>query len=84
MLVPLVERIKEVLVAHVRDRYGYSLPQVIVEQPPKVELGDLAFPFCFELAKKLRRAPRQIAAEIARDIDDLPGWPRWKWRVLAI
>ena len=73
MLESLVDRIKASLVKYVQDRYGYSLPQVVAEQPPRVELGDLAFPFCFELAKKLKRAPRQIAAEIVQDLPDLPG-----------
>ncbi len=73
MLESLIDRIKDRLVAYVKDRYGYSLLQVVAEQPPKVELGDLAFPFCFELAKHLRKAPRQIAAEIAQDLPDLPG-----------
>ena len=73
MLESLVDRIKASLVEHVQDRYGYSLSQVVAEQPPRVELGDLAFPFCFELAKKLKRAPRQIAAEIAQDLPDISG-----------
>ena len=73
MLESLVDRIKASLVEYVQDRYGYSLSQVVAEQPPRVELGDLAFPFCFELAKKLKRAPRQIAAEIAQDLPDIPG-----------
>ncbi len=73
MLESLIDRIKDRLVAYVKDRYGYSLLQAVAEQPPRVELGDLAFPFCFELAKHLRRAPRQIAAEIVQDLPDLPG-----------
>ena len=73
MLESLIERIKDRLVAYVKDRYGYSLLQMVAEQPPRVELGDLAFPFCFELAKHLRRAPRQIATEIVQDLPDLPG-----------
>lgn len=73
MLVSLTERIKRLLVKKIQDRYAYSLSQIIVEQPPKVELGDLAFPLSFELAKKLRRSPRQIATEIALDLIDLPG-----------
>ena len=60
-------------VEYFQDRYGYSLSQVVAEQHTRVELGDLAFPFCFELAKKLKRAPRQIAAEIVQDLPDLPG-----------
>ncbi|MDF1701225.1 MAG: arginine--tRNA ligase, partial [Planctomycetota bacterium] len=35
--------------------------------PPKVEMGDLAFP-CFPLAKIRRKAPPQIAAELAAAI----------------
>ena len=73
MLESLIDRIKERLGEFIQDRYGVSLLQVIAEQPPRVELGDLAFPFCFELAKKLKRAPRQIAAEIVQDLPDIPG-----------
>ncbi len=39
----------------------------MMEYPPNPELGDLAFP-CFKLAKTLRRAPAQIAADIAAAI----------------
>ncbi|MDI9497107.1 MAG: arginine--tRNA ligase [Bacillota bacterium] len=36
----------------------------LLEQPPDPALGDLALP-CFRLAARFRRAPQQIAAEIA-------------------
>jgi arginyl-tRNA synthetase len=36
----------------------------LLAPPPKPELGDLAFP-CFRLAKALRKAPPQIAQELA-------------------
>jgi arginyl-tRNA synthetase len=36
----------------------------LLTQPPRPELGDYALP-CFELAKKLRRSPKEIAAELA-------------------
>ncbi len=35
-----------------------------IEVPPDPKLGDLAFP-CFILAKKLKKAPKQIAQELA-------------------
>ena len=38
-----------------------------IEQPPKKELGDYAFP-CFRLAKELHKAPQMIAADIAEQI----------------
>ncbi|HEY8376707.1 MAG TPA: arginine--tRNA ligase [Nannocystis sp.] len=40
--------------------------------PPDPALGDLAFP-CFKLARALRKAPPQIAAEIAAALADTPG-----------
>ncbi|WP_126427678.1 arginine--tRNA ligase [Brevibacillus marinus] len=36
----------------------------MLETPPNPQLGDLAFP-CFQLAKTLRKAPPQIASELA-------------------
>ena len=42
----------------------------LLTAPPKVEMGDLAFP-CFPLAKVRRMAPPQIAAELAAAIE--PG-----------
>lgn len=73
MLVALTEEIKQRFAAHVRSRYGHALTQIIAEQPPKIELGDIAFPFCFELAKLLKKAPRQVAIEIRDEIGELPG-----------
>ncbi|UFJ43289.1 arginine--tRNA ligase [Brevibacillus humidisoli] len=36
----------------------------MLETPPNPQMGDIAFP-CFQLAKVLRKAPPQIAAELA-------------------
>lgn len=41
--------------------------------PPDPALGDFAFP-CFKLAKALRKAPPQIAAEIAAALTSAPGF----------
>jgi arginyl-tRNA synthetase len=40
----------------------------LIEIPPKPEMGDYAFP-CFTLAKTLRKAPNQIAEEVAGKIN---------------
>ena len=45
--------------------YGIGLERVVLERPPKVSLGDFATPTAFDLAKKVRKAPRAIASEIA-------------------
>jgi len=64
-----LERIRHDLARAVRDSverlYGIALERVVLERPPSVSLGDLATPVAFDLAKRLRKAPRAIASEIA-------------------
>ncbi len=57
----LVERIQALLL----HRYAAELPNIVVEQPPSIAMGEMALPVAFELAKRLRKAPRAIAAELA-------------------
>ncbi len=56
----LVERVQQLLAG----LYGLADTHVLVEQPPRVELGDYALPVAFELARTLRKAPRKIAEEM--------------------
>lgn len=49
---------------------------VTLEVPPKAEFGDLACPVAFELAKQLKRAPRDIAGELRSSLEALPGVAR--------
>ena len=51
---------------------GAALPGVVVEQPPKVELGDFAIPI-FPFAKPLRSAPLKIAEAIRAEIGPIEG-----------
>ena len=51
---------------------GVSLPAVVIEQPPKVELGDFAIPL-FPFAKPLRSAPLKIAEIIRSEIGPIEG-----------
>jgi arginyl-tRNA synthetase len=51
---------------------GAALPSVVVEQPPKVELGDFAIPV-FPFAKPLRSAPLKIAEAIRAEIGAIEG-----------
>ena len=51
---------------------GVALPPVIVEQPPKVELGDFAIPI-FPFAKPLRSAPLKVAQAIKDEIGPVEG-----------
>ena len=53
------------------ENFGVELDQVVAEVPPKTEMGDLAFPAAFELAKKIKQAtgekqnPRAIAESLS-------------------
>jgi arginyl-tRNA synthetase len=65
----LAQRVLECL----QRRYpGVALPGVVVEQPPKVELGDFAIPI-FPFAKPLRSAPLKIAEAIRAEIGPIEG-----------
>ena len=65
----LVQRVAEFL----RGRYPDAiLPKVVLEQPPKVELGDFAIPV-FPFAKPLRTAPLRIAEAIRAEIGSIKG-----------
>jgi arginyl-tRNA synthetase len=68
------------LAQHVRDflmrTYEVDLPKIVIEQPPKVELGEYALPLAFELAKRLRKAPKKIAEEIINGIGPIEGFEK--------
>jgi arginyl-tRNA synthetase len=50
-----------------------TLPTIALEYPPNRNLGDLGTPVAFELARRLRKAPRAIAQEIAGAFGQLEG-----------
>jgi len=63
-----------------QGRYGIVPDSITVEIPPKVEMGDLAFPIAFELAKLIKsqtgekQNPREIAqvfCDVLRDIEGI-------------
>jgi arginyl-tRNA synthetase len=68
----ITTRLRDALAKHIRAKYGVELP-IVLERPPKIEMGEVASPVCFELAKRLKRAPRQIAQEIQNGLPPVPG-----------
>jgi arginyl-tRNA synthetase len=60
----LLASIQAILLA----KYDITLANLAVEQPPNIALGELALPVAFELAKRLRKAPRAIATELAAEL----------------
>jgi arginyl-tRNA synthetase len=68
----LTNRLREALAGHIREKYGVEL-SIVLERPPKIEMGEAASPVCFELAKRLKKAPRLIAQEIANGLGKVGG-----------
>ncbi len=68
----ITTKLRDALAKHIRAKYGVELP-IMLERPPKIELGEAASPVCFELAKRLKKAPRQIAQEIQNALPPVPG-----------
>ena len=65
--------IKDALRTTIRFLWELEVGDVVLNQTPKIELGELATPVCFELAKKLKKAPRAVAEELIRSMGDIPG-----------
>jgi arginyl-tRNA synthetase len=76
----LYRHLERRLAQHVREflrrTYDLDLAKIVIEQPPKVEFGEYALPLAFELAKKLRKAPRKIAEEIVSGTGPIPGFEK--------
>jgi arginyl-tRNA synthetase len=72
----LQRRLADAVRAFLRRAYSLELDSIVIEQPPKVELGEYALPLAFELAKKLRKPPRKIAEEIVASLGPVEGFDK--------
>jgi arginyl-tRNA synthetase len=76
-LLDLQNTIKDALREAARAQFDVGLEQVAGEVPPRTELGDLAFPVAFELAKLIKqktgekRAPRAIAEALKPALEQI-------------
>ncbi|MBI4886963.1 MAG: arginine--tRNA ligase [Acidobacteria bacterium] len=79
MILPLHDRLRAHLgrlLAQLYSLDAQTTPAVPLEYPPTRELGDLGTPVAFELARRLRKAPRAIAQAIAGAFGALEGVAR--------
>jgi len=79
MILPVHHRLRAHLTRVLATLYSLddaSLPTLALEYPPNRDLGDLGTPVAFELARRLRKAPRAIAQEIASAFGSLEGIER--------
>jgi len=74
-LIKLQQKLKRNVEAAALELFGVELEQIPAETPPKTELGDLAFPVAFELAKRIKQgtgvklAPRAIAEQLKTKLE---------------
>jgi arginyl-tRNA synthetase len=73
MLLALTRNLEKQLLNRIAERYGVEYDSLNFTIPPKIELGELALPVAFDLARKVRRAPADIARELASDSEGVPG-----------
>ena len=66
-------RLQARIEALLMERYEIALANLAVELPPKIEFGEMALPVAFELAKRLKKAPRAIAQELQTAIAEMAG-----------
>ncbi|MFQ5929562.1 MAG: arginine--tRNA ligase [Acidobacteriota bacterium] len=77
MFLKRIEQTERHLRRFIAQYFAVELERLTVETPPRIEFGDLAFPFPFELAKTLRRSPPQIATELVEKINTPPHVERF-------
>jgi arginyl-tRNA synthetase len=61
----ILEQLTETLKGRTLALFGHSVDRVVLQTPPKLSMGDLATPIALELAKVLKRKPREIAEQLA-------------------
>jgi arginyl-tRNA synthetase len=66
----LTEHIRSVL----RAKYELEVEAIPIEIPPDLKFGELATPIAFELARKLRKAPKIIAQDIVAALGSVDGF----------
>ena len=76
-LTDLQQKLRERIRSAAREMFGVEVQQLSAEAPPRPELGDLAFPVSFELAKLIKQAtgekqaPRAIAEKLKPQLEDI-------------
>ncbi|HSL54156.1 MAG TPA: arginine--tRNA ligase [Pyrinomonadaceae bacterium] len=76
-LIELQQKLKERIGTSARELFGVEVQQLAAEVPPRPDLGDLAFPVSFELAKLIKQAtgekqnPRAIAEKLKSQLENI-------------
>jgi arginyl-tRNA synthetase len=74
VVLELQERLREAIRAALKEKYSIEVENVPLETPPDLRFGEIATPIAFELARKLRKAPKVIALELISALGPLEGF----------
>jgi len=69
ILEQITQQLTETLTSRVLALFGHAADRIVLQAPPKLAMGDLATPVALELAKALRRKPREIAETLANGMN---------------
>src|SRR5579875_1906574 len=69
VVLELQKRLGDAICAVLKEKYGLADVNVPLETPPDLRMGEAATPVAFELARKLRKAPKAIAQEIVAALE---------------
>ncbi len=73
MISALTKQVEETLLEAIKKRYGVVYEKLTISTPPRIELGELALPVAFDLSRKVKRPPREIARALAEDVSSIAG-----------
>jgi arginyl-tRNA synthetase len=65
ILEQIITDLTDTLRSRVLVLFGHAVDRVVLQAPPKLNMGDLATPLALELAKALKRKPREIAEQLS-------------------
>ena len=74
MVLGLQQRLGRSIRAVLKEKYDLEVENIPLETPPDLRFGEIATPIAFELARKLRKAPKIIAQEIVNALGSLDGF----------
>ena len=79
MILPIHAEVRRSVRQAIASAFGLAegeQPVIVIDVPPTRALGDLAIPVAFELARRLRQAPKAIAQALAGTLGEIPNVAR--------
>jgi arginyl-tRNA synthetase len=67
------DELKEKIRQKLGDKYPIDESKLELTATPHAKMGDMALPFALQLAKEMKRQPRELATEIVALLHGLPG-----------